>query len=155
MPKRPTVPIQGQLTVLSKDFPNGTIISHTYRHLVWETDVVPTAHSSSYRIRIDYTLDDAPKMYVVRPEKLRLATGQDKLPHVFSTPEQQICLFYPGFKEWLPSNLLARTIVPWASEWLMFYELWLITGEWLVGGIDHTSRKQSSDFSRSESDEKE
>ena len=98
---------------------------------------------------------NAPKIYVVRPEKLRLATGQDKLPHVFSTPEQQICLFYPGFKEWLPSNLLARTIVPWASEWLMFYELWLITGEWLVGGIDHTSRKQSSDFSRSESDEKE
>uniref|UniRef100_UPI0040259905 hypothetical protein n=1 Tax=Candidatus Cryptobacteroides bacterium TaxID=3085639 RepID=UPI0040259905 len=80
--------------------------------MVWETDVVPTANSSSYRIRIDYTLDDAPKIYVVRPEKLRLATGQDKLPHVFSTPEQQICLFYPGFKEWLPSNLLARTIVP-------------------------------------------
>ena len=91
MPKRPTVPIQGQITVLSKDFPNCTIISHTYRHLVWETDVVPTANSSSYRIRIDYTLDDAPKIYVVRPEKLRLATGQDKLPHVFSTPEQQIC----------------------------------------------------------------
>lgn len=35
------------------------------------------------------------------------------------------------------------------------YEIWLITGEWLGGGIDHTPRTQSSDFSRVESDKKE
>jgi len=155
MPKRPTVPIQGQITVLSKDFPDGSVINQTTKHLVWETDVVPTANSSTYRIRIDYTLDNAPKVYVIKPEKLKLADGQEKLPHVFCTPSQQICLFYPGFKEWLPSMFLARTIVPWASEWLLFYELWLITGEWQGGGIDHTPRKQSFGFSRSESDEKE
>ena len=32
--------------------------------------------------------------------------------------------------------LLADTIVPWAAEWLMHYELWLVTGEW-TGGGDH------------------
>lgn len=155
MPNRPTVPIQGQITVLSKDFPDGTVIAQTTRHLIWETDVVPTPNSSTYRIRIDYTLDNAPKVYVVSPKKLKFASGHDKLPHVYSTPAQQICLFFQGFKEWQPSKFLARTIVPWASEWLMFYEIWLITGEWLGGGIDHTPRTQSSDLSRVESDKKE
>ena len=44
------------------------------------------------------------------------------------------------FGEWNPTMLLSRTIVPWASEWLLFYELWVITGVWLGGGIEH-SRK--------------
>jgi hypothetical protein len=26
--------------------------------------------------------------------------------------------------------LLANTILPWASEWLLFCELWLSSGEW-------------------------
>ena len=30
---------------------------------------------------------------------------------------------------------LATTIVPWCSEWLFYYELWLATGEWLGGGV--------------------
>jgi hypothetical protein len=30
--------------------------------------------------------------------------------------------------------LLADSIVPWASEWLFFYEFWLVTGEWDGGG---------------------
>jgi hypothetical protein len=29
---------------------------------------------------------------------------------------------------------LAMTVIPWISEWLYFYELWLVTGEWLGGG---------------------
>ena len=77
MPNRPTVPIQGQITVLSKDFPDGSVIAQTKRHLIWETDVVPTPNSSAYRIRIDYTLDNAPKVYVVSPKKLKLASGHD------------------------------------------------------------------------------
>jgi hypothetical protein len=27
-----------------------------------------------------------------------------------------------------------NTILPWISEWLFFYELWLFTGDWLGGG---------------------
>lgn len=34
---------------------------------------------------------------------------------------------------------LADTIVVWASEWLFFYESWLLTGDWLGGG--HEPRK--------------
>lgn len=30
--------------------------------------------------------------------------------------------------------LLADTYVPWTMEWLVDFELWLATGEWLGGG---------------------
>ena len=35
--------------------------------------------------------------------------------------------------------LLAKTTVPWASRWLYYYELWLVTGKWLGGGIAHST----------------
>jgi hypothetical protein len=34
--------------------------------------------------------------------------------------------------------LLSTTILPWTAEWLMHYELWLISGHWSGGG--HTGR---------------
>lgn len=37
--------------------------------------------------------------------------------------------------EWKPRMKLADTIVPWAAEWLLHYELWLATGEWGGGGV--------------------
>jgi hypothetical protein len=30
--------------------------------------------------------------------------------------------------------LLATTVLLWAAEWLMHYELWLVTGQWHGGG---------------------
>jgi hypothetical protein len=29
---------------------------------------------------------------------------------------------------------IADTIVPWTAEWLVHYEIWLVTGEWYGGG---------------------
>jgi hypothetical protein len=53
------------------------------------------------------------------------------LPHVY--PLNTLCLFL-GNREWHESIPIADTLVPWASEWLLYYELWLATGEWLGGG---------------------
>ena len=33
-----------------------------------------------------------------------------------------------------PRMLIANTTLPWTAEWLFFYELWLVTGEWDGGG---------------------
>ena len=30
--------------------------------------------------------------------------------------------------------LIVDTIVPWTAEWLLHYEVWLATGEWLGDG---------------------
>lgn len=53
--------------------------------------------------------------------------------------EVELCLFRRG--EFTPRKLLAETIVPWAIEWLYFYEGWLATGKWLGGG-EHPSVKR-------------
>lgn len=66
-----------------------------------------------------------------------MAEGQAKLPHVYSTVDQKICLYYPKIGEWKETMFIAKTLVPWASEWLFFYEIWVLTGEWRGGGIHH------------------
>lgn len=40
--------------------------------------------------------------------------------------------------------LIADTIVPWASEWLLHYEYWLSTGTWHGGGHEPVSKKPTS-----------
>ena len=44
----------------------------------------------------------------------------------------QICLYMNS--EFNSSKYLSNTIIPWAIEWLYYYELWLTTGKWLGGG---------------------
>ena len=77
-------------------------------------------------------------MFVVNPKKLKFYRNKKQLPHVYSTSKQRLCLFFPNGKEWNRSHLISETIIPWASEWLYYYELWLITGEWLGGGTEHS-----------------
>lgn len=69
-----------------------------------------------------------PEVVVLDPP-LDVPEGRS-LPHVF--PGDRLCLHYPG--EWDDSMLVATTIVPWASEWLLHYEIWKSTGEWHGGG---------------------
>jgi hypothetical protein len=97
--------------------------------LVWLGELTPTEYTATYEVLIDHQISRAPLVYVARP-RLQLLEGQ-ALPHVY--PLNTLCLFL-GNREWHQSIPIADTLVPWASEWLLFYELWLATGEWLGGG---------------------
>jgi hypothetical protein len=68
---------------------------------------------------------------VLKP-KLVIPEGES-LPHTY--PGERLCLYYPGIGEWRSDVLLVKTIVPWISEWLLNYEIWLATGIWCGGGI--------------------
>lgn len=150
--KSTPITIQGQVSKLAKEFPSGIVVSQTPRSLKWEMDIRPSPNSRVYRIRIRYTLNEKPKINVIDPPVLQKAKGQDLLPHVYSTKEQLICLYFPPFEEWTPAKFIAKTIVPWASEWLLYYELWLITGEWLGEGIHHSSKNDIKKTETIESD---
>lgn len=52
----------------------------------------------------------------------------------------KLCLYYPKYKEWTKSMFLSETIIPWAIDWIKYYELWRITGKWLGGGIVHEKK---------------
>lgn len=74
-----------------------------------------------------------------------------EIPHLIfysEHPERSgLCLFDPKGKEWAPSDLIAATTVTWTAEWLAYYELWHLTGEWLAPGVGYESvaRMQAAD----------
>jgi hypothetical protein len=77
----------------------------------------------------------APLVYVLEPTlKPRLGTDFIDLPHLnydSERPEDSaLCLFDPDIGEWDNTMLIADRIVPWASEWLHYYEIWHLDGVW-------------------------
>ena len=57
------------------------------------------------------------------------------MPHQFGFDEKsksvKLCL---QRRDWDSEQLIADTYMPWAMEWLVFFEPWLATGEWLGDG---------------------
>jgi hypothetical protein len=99
--------------------------------LTWVGRLTPTALSDTYEVRVTYSLEDYPRAYLVEP-KMQRRDG-DLPPHIYE--EGRLCLYLPDSGDWNRTKLLAETIVPWASEWLLHYEIWLATGTWCGGGV--------------------
>lgn len=91
--------------------------------------IQPSPASQIYSARLRYRHRRRPRVTVIDP-RLELHPDARALPHVYAGDE--LCLYYPG--QWRHDMLLAATIVPWTAEWLIHYELWLITGNWTGGG---------------------
>ena len=92
---------------------------------------------SSYRIRIDYGVAGAPKVYLVDPPM------REECPHTWGGG--RMCVFWPGDPDhavWETHSLIAETILPWSQSWLYYYELWLETGEWRGPEHGHTGSKE-------------
>lgn len=104
-----------------------------HMELRWWGEIVPTAISARYSVRIRYRMGGKPVAEVLRPS-LEVRHGSS-IPHRY--PDGSLCLFYPAAGEWQPSMPIADTIVPWTSEWLAHYEIWLACGSWRGGGIEH------------------
>ncbi|OQW59825.1 MAG: hypothetical protein A4S17_02755 [Proteobacteria bacterium HN_bin10] len=79
-----------------------------------------------------------PRVWVIEPD-LELYPGTDRLPHAYfaEAPPAQwpLCLYFHPDQEWTEEDWIADAIVPWAGEWLVFYEGWLATGVWYGGGL--------------------
>jgi hypothetical protein len=100
----------------------------------------PSPLGDTYKIRLEYALNDKPTVFVVSPKPLPLAKGETKLPHCYDTKTQRLCLYYPKANEWSKDMLLSKTIIPWVYDWLYHYEIWVGTGDWTGGGIHLTSK---------------
>lgn len=101
--------------------------------LRWLGELQPSPLSDTYHVRIEYSLSRRPVIYVLEP-KLETRPGEP-LPHTFE--DDTLCVHYPG--EWTGDLPIEATIIPWISEWLLYYELWLATGKWLGGGHGENS----------------
>jgi len=100
--------------------------------LTWTADLQPTSSSRVYTVVLTYDGDHRPKVRVLRPALEPNEHGE--LPHIYRSGD--LCLYRPG--EWTWGDPLTETIVPWTSEWLVFYELWQVTGTWHGTGGTHT-----------------
>ena len=98
----------------------------------------PSAMSEEYQIKVVYKLGDTPQVSILFPQ-LRGRSDHPTIPHVYSGNHP--CLYLPRADEWNPGKSIAETIIPWASLWLYYYEVWHATGEWLGGGM-HPNPKE-------------
>ncbi len=126
--------VKQQLGRIISGFPNAIVEKNTRNECSVIIELKPSVVSKSYDVRIVFTSLKV-SVYVIN-EKLELAKNRDKLPHVFSHDEQKLCLYQFDDNKWTPKQSIASTIIPWASEWLYYYEFWLISGEWHGGGHD-------------------
>jgi len=108
-------------------------------HLRWEGELQPTPLSVQYRIRIDARSNRRPRVRVVSPE---LTEPASELPHVFR--DGSLCLCMPW--QWDRTKSISRVMLPWISEWLLYYELWKATGEWLGGGHGEPAHGQETEI---------
>lgn len=92
--------------------------------LSWTGRLQPSELSRIYTVQITYTRGRYPVVRVLDPELKATETGF--LPHTYN--DWTLCLHDAG--QWTESMLIVDTIVPWAAEWLLHYEIWLATAEW-------------------------
>ena len=92
--------------------------------LSWTGRLHPCDLSRIYSVQITYARGRYPAVRVLAPELQAAENGF--LPHTYDNGT--LCLHDAG--QWNATMLIVDTIVPWAAEWLLHYEIWLATGEW-------------------------
>lgn len=111
--------------------------------------VQPTPITRAYRIRLTHRDRGLPKVYVVSPKLERRPEEPDRpIPHTYeyASPGQECpCVYYPKGRDWTADMLLATSVLPWLLSWLVDYEIWYATGEWLGGGVAHASTKDADE----------
>lgn len=134
MIKKREIPLIVQANKLKLYFPDSKY-SIKQNILIWKGHLQPTYLSPKYLVKIVYQREKHPHVYVLEPKPLILAEGKSKLEHVYNTDKQHLCIYYKKAKEWNETKIIAETIIPWTSEWLLHYEIWVATGTWHGGGI--------------------
>lgn len=112
--------------------------------LAWAGRLQPQAQPYAVEVFWNPAVFDRPYVIVAEPEIMpRDGNSYADIPHLlFNEPEPTrsgLCLFDPNGLEWKPTDLIAETTLYWTTEWLLYYELWHLTGEWLAPGVGYES----------------
>jgi hypothetical protein len=104
--------------------------------VTWFGPIKPHDCAAPYNIKIQYNLGLTPRIWAISPPLVPNVRGE--IPHLYT--DGSLCLHLPS--EWSPKHLIASTIVPWISDWLVHYEIWRATEHWEGGGSHPRSRRQ-------------
>lgn len=101
----------------------------TPTRFTWTDTLQPTELSRVYTVRVILNAGPYyPKVRVICP-LLETRPGES-IPHLFD--DGSLCLHLED--EWNSTMLMVDSTVPWTSEWLFNYEIWMGTGTWYGGG---------------------
>ena len=89
----------------------------------------------NYTYKVVYNGKVPPKVWILSPALV------ENPPHIYK--DMSLCLYFPPEQRWRygASSLYSHTI-PWVHEWILFYEIWLITGNWEHPEVKHTTSKK-------------
>ncbi len=91
----------------------------------------PNNFCSEYKVRITYKVGRKPRVIIIDP---KIVYNE----HIHLYKDGSLCLFYPQDLEWNDHKIIiGKTIIPWISEWIIFYEFWKINGIWLGKEVKH------------------
>ena len=125
------ISVAQQAAKLKRDYPHfKTLININILNV--KGTIKPTPRSKIYYFKLKLKVGERPRIKITNPE-LKKNFNNERIPHIFSGNE--LCLYYPKYKEFTSKLFISDYIIPWISLWLYYYEIWHITGEWLGGGI--------------------
>ncbi len=98
--------------------------------LVASGEIQPSPETDKYKIRLEYTPGHTPRVFIEAP---RIEKSSDI--HIYR--EGFLCLYEPIETKFKDSFKLSEYTIPWTIEWIMYYELWKLSGKWEGKEIKH------------------
>lgn len=94
----------------------------------------PTRDVGEYQILLIQRPELPPDVFIVSPE-----VKYNPDIHMYS--DESLCLYYPPDMPWKSNTSIAEYTIPWINEWIMYYELYKITGIWEGPAVPHKPKK--------------
>jgi hypothetical protein len=83
----------------------------------------PLESIEPYYIVIKHVPGSTPKVFVKNPKI-------EYDPNIHMYKSGNLCLYYPADFSWNASTAFAHYLIPWVNEWIIYYELYKISGVW-------------------------
>jgi len=74
-----------------------------------------------YQVLIEYVLGKEPKTTILSPDIL-----PNRTIHMYR--DHSLCLLYPPDLKWTEQTKVYEYTIPWISEWIVYYEIYLLNG---------------------------
>lgn len=86
-------------------------------------EIQPTPECEKYKVKIEFFPGRQPQVFIKSPD---LPSNNEI--HIYN--EGFLCLFDPSETQWKDTLKMSEYTIPWLVEWILYYELWKITGKW-------------------------
>lgn len=124
-----------------RNFPGFRRLSALHGCGVWLGQLRPLAQTYDIRVEMAAGCADLDLIYPWRAGSVRVLGGMVRpapdgspVPHLYGAwndPQgANLCLYYPPDETMALGHQVAQQLLPWAYEWLHYYEMWVVTGVW-------------------------